>query len=85
MVLLCDADRILDYIIEPVSIALPLLRPNTTRLTHVACGRAHTVIATDSEGGTLYSCVRSSMLHGSDTWPVRKVNEMAWFGVLLPV
>ena len=23
------------------------------------------------------SCVRSSMLHGSETWPVRKENEMA--------
>jgi len=28
--------------------------------------------------GKLYSsCVRSSMLHGSETWPVRKENEMA--------
>ena len=28
--------------------------------------------------GQLYSsCVRSSMLHGSETWPVRKENEMA--------
>ena len=28
--------------------------------------------------GKLYSsCVRSSMLHGSVTWPVRKENEMA--------
>ena len=27
--------------------------------------------------GMLYSsCVRSSMLHGSETWPVRKENEM---------
>ena len=27
--------------------------------------------------GKLYSsCVRSSMLHGSETWPVRKENEM---------
>ena len=29
-------------------------------------------------GGRLYSsCVRSSMLHGSETWPVRKENEVA--------
>jgi len=42
----------LDYITEPVPIALPLLHPNTTRLTHVSCGRAHTVIVTDEEGGT---------------------------------
>jgi len=28
--------------------------------------------------GKLYSsCVQSSMLHGSDTWPVRKDNEVA--------
>jgi len=28
--------------------------------------------------GRLYgSCVRSSMLHGSDSWPVRKENEVA--------
>jgi len=25
----------------------------------------------------LYSCVRSSMLHGSETWPVRKENVVA--------
>ena len=28
--------------------------------------------------GRLYSsCVRSSMLHGSETWPVRKENDVA--------
>jgi len=28
--------------------------------------------------GRLYSsCVRSSMLHGNETWPVRKENELA--------
>jgi len=27
--------------------------------------------------GRLYSCVRSSMLHGSETWRVRKENEVA--------
>jgi len=28
--------------------------------------------------GRLYSsCLRSSMLHGSETWPVRKENEVA--------
>jgi len=41
----------LDYVIEPVPIDLPLLHPNKTRLTHIACGRAHTVIVTDNEGG----------------------------------
>jgi len=38
-------------VIEPVPIALPLLHPYNTQLTHVACGRAHTVIVTDNEGG----------------------------------
>jgi len=43
--------RILDYVIEPVPIDLPLLHPSKTQITHVACGRAHTVIVTDTEGG----------------------------------
>ena len=30
-----------------------------------------------SVGGRLYSnCVQSSMLHGSETWPIRKENEV---------
>ena len=37
--------------IEPVPIDLPLLRPQTTKLVQVACGRAHTVIMTEGEGG----------------------------------
>ena len=45
------AGRATDYVIEPVHIDLPLLYPQTTKLTHVSCGRAHTVIVTDSEGG----------------------------------
>ena len=28
-------------------------------------------------GGLYSSCVRSSMLHGSEIWPVRKENEVA--------
>ena len=28
-------------------------------------------------GRLFSSCVRSSMLHGSETWPVRKENEVA--------
>jgi len=34
-------------------------------------------IIIDSEREIVYSCVRSSMLHGSETWPVRKENEVA--------
>ena len=29
------------------------------------------------QGRPYNSCVRSSMLHGSETWPVRKENEVA--------
>ncbi|KAI0207398.1 RCC1-like G exchanging factor-like protein [Lamellibrachia satsuma] len=39
-----------DYVIEPVPIELPLLQPQSTQLLQVACGRAHTVIVTDTEG-----------------------------------
>ena len=45
------AGRTTDYVIEPVPIHLPLLRPQTTKLVQVACGRAHTVIVTEGEGG----------------------------------
>jgi len=36
--------------------------------------------------GRLYSsCVRSSMLHGSETWPIRKENEVAlqWAEIIM--
>ncbi|KHJ47571.1 regulator of condensation [Trichuris suis] len=38
------------YLIEPRQISLPLRFPDSTKVTHVACGKAHTVIATDNEG-----------------------------------
>ncbi|ELU01947.1 hypothetical protein CAPTEDRAFT_158323 [Capitella teleta] len=41
--------RILDYVIQPVGIDLPL-ENSETKLLQVACGRAHTVIVTDQEG-----------------------------------
>lgn len=47
----CFLGRILDYIFEPASISLPLSSPSKTKLTHIACGRAHLVVATDKEGG----------------------------------
>ena len=35
--------------------------------------------------GRLYSsCVRSSMLHGSETWPVRKENAVSYTHLTLP-
>lgn len=42
--------RILDMLIEWSAISLPLKNPNSTKITHVACGRAHTIIATNQEG-----------------------------------
>ncbi|ESO04408.1 hypothetical protein HELRODRAFT_79114 [Helobdella robusta] len=41
--------RVLELLIEPSEIQLPL-QNRSTRITHVACGRAHTVIVTDGEG-----------------------------------
>lgn len=42
--------RILDYIIEPAVINLPLNEPESTKITDIACGRAHTLLLTDKEG-----------------------------------
>ncbi|XP_067666214.1 RCC1-like G exchanging factor-like protein isoform X2 [Haliotis asinina] len=41
--------RVLDIIVEPVPISLPLLSPDT-RVQDVSCGRSHTVVITDKEG-----------------------------------
>ncbi|XP_021365239.1 RCC1-like G exchanging factor-like protein isoform X2 [Mizuhopecten yessoensis] len=40
----------LDYIIEPIKIDIPFDNPETTKVTQVACGRAHTILLTDNEG-----------------------------------
>lgn len=45
-----NSGRILDYIIEPAHIDLPLNHPDSTKIIQVACGRAHTLILTDKEG-----------------------------------
>lgn len=42
---------VLDYITEPVLIPLPLENPESTEVVGVSCGRAHTVVLTDKEGG----------------------------------
>ncbi len=46
----CVSGRILDYVIEPVPIELPLMYADKTKLVHVAAGRAHTIVVTDKEG-----------------------------------
>ena len=40
-----------DYILEPSPVALPLAQPQGTRVLQVACGRAHSLVLTDREGG----------------------------------
>ncbi|XP_006821037.1 RCC1-like G exchanging factor-like protein [Saccoglossus kowalevskii] len=44
------AGRVLDYVIQPATIDLPLYKPLSTRVVQVACGRAHSIILTDQEG-----------------------------------
>eukprot|EP00058_Branchiostoma_floridae_P011700 XP_002597188.1 hypothetical protein BRAFLDRAFT_276208 [Branchiostoma floridae] len=41
---------ILDYVIAPAPVDLPLTNPQETQVLQVACGRAHTLILTDGEG-----------------------------------
>ncbi|CAG2230749.1 RCC1L [Mytilus edulis] len=45
-----NTGRVLDYVIEPTLIDLPLDHRETTNITQVACGRGHTLILTDKEG-----------------------------------
>lgn len=40
----------LPWLIKLTPIPLPLVQPESTVVTHVACGRAHTVVATNNEG-----------------------------------
>lgn len=46
-----NQDESRQWILEPVPIRLPLLGPETTRSKFVACGRVHSIICTDKEGG----------------------------------
>uniref|UniRef100_W5LW55 RCC1 like n=1 Tax=Lepisosteus oculatus TaxID=7918 RepID=W5LW55_LEPOC len=39
-----------EYVLEPSPVALPLRRPQETRVLQVACGRAHSLVLTDNEG-----------------------------------
>ncbi|OXB64775.1 hypothetical protein ASZ78_016302 [Callipepla squamata] len=39
-----------EYVLEPSPIPLPLEKPQKTRVLQVSCGRAHSLILTDSEG-----------------------------------
>ncbi|XP_025091347.1 RCC1-like G exchanging factor-like protein [Pomacea canaliculata] len=45
-----NSGRYLDYIIQPLSVDLPLNKPLSTRARHIGCGRAHTVIIMEDAG-----------------------------------
>lgn len=52
--------------LEPSPVALPLVRPQQTRVIQVACGRAHSLVLTDQEGGRRphpHACVTQSHAH----------------------
>uniref|UniRef100_A0A669P8B3 RCC1 like n=1 Tax=Phasianus colchicus TaxID=9054 RepID=A0A669P8B3_PHACC len=45
-----DRTKGYEYVLEPSPIPLPLEEPQKTRVLQVSCGRAHSLILTDSEG-----------------------------------
>lgn len=54
-----------EYVLEPSPVPLPLDRPQETRVLQVSCGRAHSLILTDREGGEL-----ASRVHGGAGEPL---------------
>ncbi|XP_054570800.1 RCC1-like G exchanging factor-like protein isoform X5 [Eptesicus fuscus] len=46
-----DKTRGYEYVLEPSPVPLPLDRPQETRVLQVSCGRAHSLVLTDNEGG----------------------------------
>ncbi|ESO86089.1 hypothetical protein LOTGIDRAFT_204579 [Lottia gigantea] len=53
-----NSGRLLDYVIAPLPISLPLNEPELTQFKSIACGRAHTVILT--QDNTVYSLGNNS-------------------------
>uniref|UniRef100_A0A672QFL0 Neutrophil cytosolic factor 1-like n=1 Tax=Sinocyclocheilus grahami TaxID=75366 RepID=A0A672QFL0_SINGR len=45
-----DRHKSYDYVLEPSPVSLPLVNPQETRVLQVSCGRAHSLVLTDSEG-----------------------------------
>ncbi|XP_028839304.1 RCC1-like G exchanging factor-like protein [Denticeps clupeoides] len=45
-----DQRKSFDYVLEASPVALPLDRPQETRVLQVSCGRAHALVLTDAEG-----------------------------------
>lgn len=82
------AVRSYEYVLEPSPVALPLLEPQQTRVLQVSCGRAHSLVLTDNEGGKSSAAVERkcrfqigkvgtrlslSFQHGQQrVWPVWK-------------
>lgn len=48
-----------DYVLEPSPVPLPLSEPLQTRVIQVSCGRAHSLVLTDQEGGKTQSQSKS--------------------------
>ncbi|XP_072909958.1 RCC1-like G exchanging factor-like protein isoform X3 [Hemitrygon akajei] len=45
-----DRTRGYEYVLEPSPVPLPLEKPQEARVLQVSCGRAHSLVMTDSEG-----------------------------------
>uniref|UniRef100_A0A673J8N9 Williams-Beuren syndrome chromosomal region 16 protein-like n=1 Tax=Sinocyclocheilus rhinocerous TaxID=307959 RepID=A0A673J8N9_9TELE len=45
-----DRHKSYDYVLEASPVSLPLVNPQETRALQVSCGRAHSLVLTDSEG-----------------------------------
>uniref|UniRef100_A0A8C1YV35 RCC1 like n=1 Tax=Cyprinus carpio TaxID=7962 RepID=A0A8C1YV35_CYPCA len=45
-----DRHKSYDYVLEASPVSLPLVNPQETRVLQVSCGRAHSLVLTDSEG-----------------------------------
>ena len=58
----CLTGRILDYVIEPVKISLPLNASSSHKsVKQVSCGRAHSMFLTD-EGGRCFTHLNLSLV-----------------------
>uniref|UniRef100_A0A3Q3AZU0 RCC1 like n=1 Tax=Kryptolebias marmoratus TaxID=37003 RepID=A0A3Q3AZU0_KRYMA len=55
-------ERSYDYVLEPAPVILPLREPQETRVLQVACGRAHSLVLTNQEGGEAMADILDSHL-----------------------
>uniref|UniRef100_A0A8C3L5R2 RCC1 like n=1 Tax=Chrysolophus pictus TaxID=9089 RepID=A0A8C3L5R2_CHRPC len=67
-----DRTKGYEYVLEPSPIPLPLEEPQKTRVLQVSCGRAHSLILTDSEGGTVL-LIESHLIHQLNDFDSRVV------------